>query len=156
MLQVAMLGVRWARYGRPLCKFARRLSCLQVHIGQAAPHTEVSNIGLVAIPELKGGTADSAVGELVVDVVGGMSSSSSQACSDQNACSNLSQVPEATLLSQSVEGLCALCARLVCHAPCAVCNPVPNELSPLVMSECDQLTSRVLGFSHCLVLLEHL
>jgi len=30
---------------------------LQVHIGQAAPHMEVSNIGLVAIPELKGGTA---------------------------------------------------------------------------------------------------
>jgi len=32
------------------------LVLLQVHIGQAAPHTEVSNIGLAAIPELKGGT----------------------------------------------------------------------------------------------------
>ena len=50
------------------------LVLLQVHIGQAAPHMEVSNIGLVAIPELKGGTAYCAVGELVVDVVGGMSS----------------------------------------------------------------------------------
>jgi len=43
---------------------------LQVHIAQAAPHTEVSNIGVAAIPELKGGTAYCAVGEPVVDVVG--------------------------------------------------------------------------------------
>jgi len=59
-----------------VCPMLRFLSLvlLQVHIGPAAPHTEVSNIGLAAIPELKGGTAYCTVGELVVDVVGGMSS----------------------------------------------------------------------------------
>ena len=43
---------------------------------------------------------------------------------------------------------------LVCHAPCAGRNPIPNELPSLVISDCDQLASGVLCFSHCLVLLE--
>jgi len=132
---------------------------LQVHIGQAAPHPEVSNIGLAAIPELKGGTAYCTVGEPVVDVVGGKSSHCppeySHPCSGYNAGSTLSQVPEAMLWSPSLLRGCTH-SVLGSYAMLLVpgCNPVPNELSSLVISDCDQLASRVLGLSHCLVLLE--
>jgi len=50
------------------------LVLLQVDISQASPDTQIGKIGLVAIPELKGGAAKCTVREAVVDVVGGMSS----------------------------------------------------------------------------------
>jgi len=50
------------------------LVLLQLDIGQASPDTQIGEIGLVAILELKGGAAKCMVREAVVDVVGGMSS----------------------------------------------------------------------------------
>jgi len=47
---------------------------MQVDISQASPDMQIGEIGLVAIPELKGGAAKCMVREVVVDVVGGMSS----------------------------------------------------------------------------------
>ena len=50
------------------------LVLMQVDISQASPDMQIGEIGLVAIPELKGGAAKCMVREVVVDVVGGMSS----------------------------------------------------------------------------------
>jgi len=45
-----------------------------VDISQASPDKQIGGIRLVAIPELEGGAAKCTVSEVVVDVVGGMSS----------------------------------------------------------------------------------
>ena len=50
------------------------LVLLQLDISQASPDTQIGEIGLVAILELKGGAAKCMVREAVVDVVGGVSS----------------------------------------------------------------------------------